>query len=178
MSQNIVRGLFALLLIVLEWTRPCLPSPVRPICDQRVIKHFIQEARDAESAMRLCKEGCGFLEPLTVPQTTVVHDIWEGKTAEVRAQEVQAGLWLLQQALAVLQRSVTNTALNGHIDSSIRNLLSTTAEYDPTAGVPANGEETWRVSTGPELLQVYLNFLRGKVFMLLSRAQACQQDGS
>lgn len=47
--------------------------------------------------------------------------------AEVRAQEVQAGLWLLQQALALLQRSVTNVAMHGHIDSSIRNLLSTTA---------------------------------------------------
>lgn len=44
-------GLLALLLIVLEWTRPGLPSPLRPICDLRVLNHFIKEARDAEVAM-------------------------------------------------------------------------------------------------------------------------------
>lgn len=40
-----------MLLIVLEWTRPGLLSPLRPICDLRVLNHFIQEARDAETAM-------------------------------------------------------------------------------------------------------------------------------
>lgn len=44
-------GLLALLLMVLEWTRPGLPSPLRPICDLRVLNHFIKEARDAEDAM-------------------------------------------------------------------------------------------------------------------------------
>lgn len=48
---SMLAGLFALLLIVLEWTRPGLPSPLRPICDLRVLNHFIQEARDAEVAM-------------------------------------------------------------------------------------------------------------------------------
>ncbi|CAL8326685.1 unnamed protein product [Lota lota] len=185
MSQNIIRGLFALLLIVLEWTQPCLPSPLRPICDLRVLNHFIKEARDAENAMRLCWEGCSLSESVTVPQTRVDFDIWEKKTAEVQAQEVQSGLWLLHQALSLLQSSVTNTALHSHIDNSIRNLLSTNAvlrslnfqEYVPTDGGP-DGEDTWRVSTAQELLQVYVNFLRGKVHLLLSGAQACQQDVS
>lgn len=44
-------GLLAFLLIVLEWTRPSLPSPLRPICDLRVLNHFIKEAQDAEAAM-------------------------------------------------------------------------------------------------------------------------------
>ena len=47
--------------------------------------------------------------------------------AEVQAQEVQSGLWLLHQALSLLQSSVTNTALQSHLDNSIRNLLSTNA---------------------------------------------------
>lgn len=47
----VMAGLLALLLIVLEWTRPSLPSPLRPICDLRVLNHFIKEARDAEVAM-------------------------------------------------------------------------------------------------------------------------------
>ena len=47
--------------------------------------------------------------------------------AEVQAQEVQSGLWFLHQALSLLQSSVTNTALQSHIENSIRNLLSTNA---------------------------------------------------
>lgn len=43
--------LLAFLLIVLEWTQPSLPSPLRPICDLRVLNHFIKEAQDAEAAM-------------------------------------------------------------------------------------------------------------------------------
>lgn len=43
--------MLAFLLIVMEWTRPSLPSPLRPICDLRVLNHFIKEAQDAEAAM-------------------------------------------------------------------------------------------------------------------------------
>lgn len=50
-------GLLAFLLIVLEWTRPSLPSPLRPICDLRVLNHFIKEAQDAEVAMVSVKGG-------------------------------------------------------------------------------------------------------------------------
>lgn len=50
-AVSVLAGLLALLLIVLEWTRPGLLSPLRPICDLRVLNHFIQEARDAEIAM-------------------------------------------------------------------------------------------------------------------------------
>eukprot|EP00064_Thunnus_orientalis_P009785 superscaffoldBa00001267_g9811 len=120
-------GLLALLLIVLEWTRPGLPSPLKPICDLRVLNHFIKEARDAEVAMKSCREGCSLSESVTVPQTTVDFDVWEKKNALEQAQEVQCGLWLLQQALSLLRTSVTNTALHSHIDNSIRNLLSINA---------------------------------------------------
>ncbi|KAM4611458.1 erythropoietin [Polymixia lowei] len=185
MLQKTARGLFALLLIVLEWTRPCLLSPLRPICDLRVLNHFIKEARDAEGAMRLCREGCSLSESVTVPQTRVDFDVWEKKNALAQAQDVQSGLWLLHQALSLLRTSVTNTALHSHIDNSIRNLLSINAvlrslniqEYTPSAGA-TGGEETWNVSSAPDLLQVYVNFLRGKVRLLLSDAQACQQDVS
>ncbi|KAJ3585045.1 hypothetical protein NHX12_013768 [Muraenolepis orangiensis] len=109
-------------------------------------------------------------------------------STEVRDQEVQSGLWLLHQALGLLRSSVTDGTLQVHIDNSVRNLLSINAvlhslgfqEYVPAAGGggPDGGEETWRVSTGAELLQVYVNFLRGKVHLLLSGAQACQQEVS
>ncbi|XP_061565744.1 erythropoietin isoform X2 [Cololabis saira] len=185
MLQKTGRGLFALLLIVLEWTRPGLPSPLRPICDLRVLNHFIQEARDAEVAMKSCSEGCGLLESVSVPQTTVNFDDWEKKNALEQAQEVQSGLWLLQQALNLLRASVTNAAINNHVDNSIRNLLSINAvlrslnfqEYTPPASV-VGPEATWRVSSAAELLQVHVNFLRGKVRLLLLDAQACQQDVS
>ncbi|XP_023202903.1 erythropoietin isoform X1 [Xiphophorus maculatus] len=177
--------LFALLLLVLEWTRPGLPSPLRPICDLRVLNHFIQEARDAEVTMKSCREGCGLTEAVSVPQTTVNFDDWEKKNAMEQAQEVQTGLWLLQQALSLLRTSMTNSELNSHIDNVIRNLHSITAvlrslnfqEYTPPAST-VGPEGTWRVSTATELLQVHLNFLRGKVRLLLLDAQACQQEAS
>ncbi|XP_044038747.1 erythropoietin isoform X2 [Siniperca chuatsi] len=179
------KGLLALLLIVLEWTRPGLPSPLRPICDLRVLNHFIKEAQDAEVAMKSCREGCSLSESVTVPQTRVEFDVWETKTALEQAHEVQSGLWLLQQALSLLRTSVTNAALHSHIDNSIRNLISINAvlrslniqEYTAPASA-AGVEGTWRVSSATEVLQVYVNFLRGKVRHLLLDAQACQQDVS
>ncbi|TWW63326.1 erythropoietin isoform X1 [Takifugu flavidus] len=177
--------LLAFLLIVLEWTQPSLPSPLRPICDLRVLNHFIKEAQDAEAAMKLCSEGCTLSDTVIVPQTTVEFDVWEKKSALAKAQEVQSGLWLLQEAFNFLRTSVTNTALHSHIDNSVRNLLSVNAvlrslniqEFTPPASA-AEIEGTWRVSTATELLQVHINFLRGKVRLILLDAQACQQDVS
>ncbi|KAK7909382.1 hypothetical protein WMY93_014066 [Mugilogobius chulae] len=162
------------------------PFPLKPICDLRVLNHFIKEARDAEAAMKVCREGCHLSQSVTVPQTRVDFEVWENKNASEQALEVQSGLWLLQQALNALRTSVTNTQLHGHIDSSISNLQSLQAvlrslniqEYSPPADA-AGLEGTWTVSTPTELLQVHLNFLRGKMRLLLLSAQACQQyDGS
>ncbi|XP_075890158.1 erythropoietin isoform X2 [Nelusetta ayraudi] len=173
--------LLALLLLVLEWTRPSLQSPLRPICDLRVLNHIIKEAQDTEVAMKSCREGCSLSESVTVPQTTVDWDVWEKKTALEQSQEVQSGLWLLNRALGVLRTSVTNTALHSYIDTSIQNLLSINAvlrtlnvqEYVPPAS-PEGIAGTWTVSSTTELLQVHYNFLRGKVQVLLADAQACQ----
>ncbi|XP_040035673.2 erythropoietin isoform X1 [Gasterosteus aculeatus] len=185
MLQKTNRGLLALLLMVLEWSRPGLPSPLRPICDLRVLNHFMKEARDAEVAMKSCGEGCTMSEPVTVPQTRVDFDVWENKNGLEQAEEVQCGLWLLQQGLSSLRTSVTDTALHSHIDNCIRNLLSINAvlrslniqEYTPPTS--ATGlEGTWSVSSATDLLQVHVNFLRGKVRLLLLDAQACQQDVS
>lgn len=44
---------------MLEWTQPSLPSPLRPICDLRVLNHFIKEAQDAEAAMVSVNGGKG-----------------------------------------------------------------------------------------------------------------------
>lgn len=105
--------------------------------------------------------------------------------ATEQALEVQSGLWLLQQALNQLRTSVTNTDLHSHIESSINNLLSISAvlrslniqEYSPPASA-AELQGSWTVSTATEMLQVHLNFLRGKVQLLLLGAQACQHDVS
>lgn len=182
--NNSIR-LFALLLMLLELSRPALPSPVRPICDLRVLNHFIKEARDADTAMKVCREGCSLAQSVTVPQTRVDFEVWENKNASEQALEVQSGLWLLQQALNLLRTSVTNTELHSHIDSSTRNLQSISAvlrslniqEYSPPqTGVEQEG--TWTVSSATDLLQVHLNFLRGKVRLLLLGAPACQHDVS
>uniref|UniRef100_A0A3Q3X8W2 Erythropoietin n=1 Tax=Mola mola TaxID=94237 RepID=A0A3Q3X8W2_MOLML len=174
----LLHGLLAVLLIVLEWTRPSLPFPLRPICDLRVLNHFIKEARDAEVAMKSCREGCSLSESVTVPQTRVELDVWEKKNALEQAQEVQSGLWLLHQALSFLRNSVTNTALHSYIDNSIRNLLSINAVLRSLNIQVSYSTGTWRVSSATDLLQVHVNFLRGKVRLLLLDAQACQQDVS
>lgn len=133
--------------------------------------------------MKVCQEGCSLSQSVTVPQTRVDFEVWENKNASVQAQEVQSGLWLLQQAMNTLRTSVTNTELHSHIDSAIRNLQSISAvlrtlniqEYSPPVG-SVDLEGTWTVSAATELLQVHLNFLRGKVRLLLISAQACQHD--
>ncbi|KAK1797197.1 hypothetical protein P4O66_008586, partial [Electrophorus voltai] len=191
--------LFALLLIVLEWSRPGLPSPLRPICDLRVLDHFIKEARDAEAAVRVCKEECAIAVSLLVPLTRVDFGVWEKKNMEEQALEVQTGLWLLSKAISSLRASVSNSALASHIDISVQNIASigqvlrslsiqvsrhiTSDEpikprglddYVPIAG-GLDIQETWRVSSASELFQVHINFLRGKVRLLLANAPVCQQ---
>ncbi|XP_072543519.1 erythropoietin [Salminus brasiliensis] len=182
-SEMEIPRLFALLLIVLEWTRPGLPSPLRPICDLRVLDHFIKEARDAEAAMRVFKEDCSIDVPLMVPLTRVDFGVWEKKNMEEQAREVQTGLWLLNKAFISLRTSISNSALHSHIDASSRNIASigqvlrslSIQDYVPTAaGIDL--QETWKVSSAPELFQVQVNFLRGKVRLLLANAPVCQQD--
>lgn len=50
-------------------------------------------------------------------------------------------------------------------------------EFTPPASV-VDPQGAWRASSPTDLLQVYINFLRGKVHLLLFSAQACQQDVS
>uniref|UniRef100_A0A8C9VD43 Erythropoietin n=1 Tax=Scleropages formosus TaxID=113540 RepID=A0A8C9VD43_SCLFO len=179
-------GFVAVLLMVLQWTRLGLPSPLRPICDPRVLDRFIKEARDTEFAMRSCSEGCSLAEPLSVPLTSVDFAIWEkGDVSEKQAQEVQSGLWLLAQAISAVRVSITSTALHSLLDNSHSNIHSigqvirslNFPEYTP----PADGtvhEDTWRVSSTLELFRVHTNFLRGKVRLLLSHAPACRRDST
>ncbi|XP_077598725.1 erythropoietin isoform X1 [Stigmatopora nigra] len=185
MLQNAGRGLLALLLMVLEWTCPSLPSPLRPICDLRVLNHFIKEAQDANDAMsKSCRDGCTLSQSVSVPQTRV--DVtWESKNDLEKAQEVQGGLGLLQNALSLLRSSVTNVALHSHVDNLVRSVPSINAvvhrlnipEAPPPDGT-TGPESTWQASTAADLLQVHINFLRGKVRLLLTDAPACQQDVS
>ncbi|XP_048885806.1 erythropoietin isoform X2 [Brienomyrus brachyistius] len=178
-------GLVAVLLMVLEWIHSGLPSPLRPICDLRVLDRFINEARDMEVTMRSCSVGCSLVEPLSVPLTSVDFAVWEKENAQKQAQEVQAGLWLLSEAISVVRASVTSAMLQSLLDNSHSNLHSIRQvirslnfqEYIPPTGGTAH-EETWRVSSMAELLRVHRNFLSGKVRLLLKSAAACHRDGS
>ncbi|XP_064181693.1 erythropoietin isoform X3 [Anguilla rostrata] len=169
--------------MVLEWTRPGLPTPLRPICDPRVLDRFIKEARDTEAATRVCREGCGLAEPLTVPLTSVDYSIWENKNVQEQAREVQAGLSLLGQAINVVRASVTNSALHSLIENSYNNIRSigqvlNSLNIQEAPSSTGGSEDTWRVTTTSELFHVHTNFLRGKVRLLLSSAPACNQDSS
>ncbi|MBN3318055.1 EPO protein, partial [Atractosteus spatula] len=117
-------GFFAVLLMILEYSRLGRPALLRPICDSRVLDRFIREARDTENAMRTCKEGCGWTEPLAVPFTSVNFNEWESKDSREQEEEVQSGLRLLTQAISTARTTVTNTGLQELIDTSYSNLYS------------------------------------------------------
>uniref|UniRef100_W5N7G5 Erythropoietin n=1 Tax=Lepisosteus oculatus TaxID=7918 RepID=W5N7G5_LEPOC len=177
-------GFFAVLLMILEYSRLGRPALLRPICDSRVLDRFIREARDTENAMRTCKEGCGWTEPLAVPFTSVNFNEWESKDSREQEEEVQSGLRLLTQAISTARTTVTNTGLQELIDTSYSNLYSirqilkslNIQEGGPSASVMPG--EMWQVSSLAELFRVHTNFLRGKVRLLLSQAKACQKNGS
>lgn len=66
-----------------------------------------------------------------------------------QAQEVQSGLWLLQQAFSSLQSLVTNTELHGHIENSVRNLLSINAVLR-SLNIQVSYRSFWRTLTMDE----------------------------
>nr|ALZ45041.1 erythropoietin [Gymnocypris dobula] len=178
-------GLFALLLMVLEWTRPGLSFPLRPICDLRVLDHFIKEAWDAEAAMRACKDACSIATNFTVPLTRVDFDVWEAMNIEEQAQEVQSGLHVLNEAISSLQASNQTDVLQSHIDASLSNIASIRqvlrslhiTEYVSSSS-GGEDKEMQNVSSLSELFQVHINFLRGKVRLLLANAPVCHQGVS
>lgn len=167
--------------MVLEWTCPGLSSPLRPICDLRVLDHFIKEAWDAEAAMKTCSD-CSIVTNLTVPLTSVDFQVWEAMNIQEQAQEVQSGLQVLNEAISSLQAYNQTDVLHTYIDSSVRNIASirqvlrslSIPEYVPSTN-NEEGQETQKVSSVSELFRVHINFLRGKVRHLLANAPVCHQ---
>ncbi|KAJ8372261.1 hypothetical protein AAFF_G00291160 [Aldrovandia affinis] len=131
-----VSGLVAVVLMVLQWLGPSRTSPLRQICDLRVLDHFIKEARDTESTVRSCKVGCDMEESLSVPLTGVNYTIWEKKEVQQQVEEVRAGLWLLGGALGKVRASVSNAALCDLINSSICPQTSSTAASATSTATP------------------------------------------
>lgn len=178
-------GLFVLLLMVLEWTHPGLSSPLRPICDLRVLDHFIKEAWDAEAAMRACNDDCNIATNFTVPLTRVDFEVWEAMNIQDQAQEVQAGLHVLNEAISSIKAYNQTEVIYSHIDSSVRNIVSI-KQVLRSLSIPEyvllsseeEGQEMQKVSSISELFQVHINFLRGKVRLLLANAPACHQGVS
>ncbi|XP_064835278.1 erythropoietin-like [Oncorhynchus masou masou] len=181
-----ISGLVAVLLTVLQWAGRGLPSPVRPICDPRVLDRFIMEARDTETALRGCKAGCGVTGTFVVPLTNVDFVVLETKDTEEQALEVQSGLFLFGQALGAVRESVSRAAVKSLIDNNKSNihslgqvLRSLHIKDLSLSPVPAVGDSaTRKVSSLSELLHVHTNFLRGKVRLLLTNAPACQQNST
>uniref|UniRef100_A0A671M2S4 Erythropoietin n=1 Tax=Sinocyclocheilus anshuiensis TaxID=1608454 RepID=A0A671M2S4_9TELE len=155
-------------------------SPLRPICDLRVLEHFIREAQDSEVIMRGCRGGCGAMKSYFVPLTSVDFAFWEHIDVHEQAVEVQTGLSLLVQALSTAMKAVSNSRLASALDNNISNIHSLSQILStvlPDDSAPAS-TQSQEVSSLPELLQVQSSFLRGKVRLLLSAAPACQRQNS
>ncbi|NP_001373596.1 erythropoietin b precursor [Danio rerio] len=167
----------------------CLVSPLRPICDLRVLDHFVREAGDSEVIMRGCRGGCGVMKSYFVPLTRVDFAVWEHIDVQMQAVEVQTGLSVLLQALNTARKTVSNSSLLNTLENNISNLHSlgqiirslhlqqAESTVLPDDSAPASSQ-TQEVSSLPELLQVQSSFLRGKVRLLLSAAPACQRQNS
>ncbi|XP_067113749.1 erythropoietin-like [Osmerus mordax] len=190
--------------MILQRTGPSTSTPLRPICDLRVLDHFVLEALDTQKALRGCKAGCTVTASFAVPPTSVDFVVWETKDVGAQVEEVWWGLSLLSQALAAVSTSVRNPVLQDLLASDRRNLQSlgrvlrslhfqglssapasadhhtpAPASADHHTPAPASADHhTPRLSSLPELLAVHINFLRGKVRLLLAHAPACQQRAS
>ncbi|XP_048033993.1 erythropoietin b [Megalobrama amblycephala] len=176
-------------LIVFVWLGGNQVSPLRPICDLRVLDHFVREARDSEVIMRGCRGGCGVMKSYFVPLTRVDFAVWEHIDVQSQAVEVQTGLSLLVQALSTAKITVSNSPLASTLDNNISNIHSlgqilhsldlqqARSTVLPDDSAPASSQMQ-EVSSLPELLQVQSSFLRGKVRLLLSAAPACQRQNS
>ncbi|KAK2871234.1 hypothetical protein Q8A67_023761 [Cirrhinus molitorella] len=176
-------------LMVFVWLGENQVSPLRPICDLRVLDHFVREARDSEVIMRGCRGGCGVMKSYFVPLTSVDFAVWEHTDVHGQAVEVQTGLSLLDQALNNAMKTVSNSPLASALENNISNIHSlgqilhsldlqqARSTVLPDDSVPASAQ-TQEVSSLPELLQVQSSFLRGKVRLLLSAAPACQRQNS
>ncbi|XP_016410783.1 erythropoietin b isoform X1 [Sinocyclocheilus rhinocerous] len=176
-------------LIVFVWLGGNQVSPLRPICDLRVLEHFVREARDSEVIMRGCRGGCGAMKSYFVPLTSVDFAFWEHIDVHEQAVEVQTGLSLLVQALSTAMKAMSNSRLANALDNNISNIHSLSqilhsldlqqarSTVLPDDSAPTSSQ-TQEVSSLPELLQVQSSFLRGKVRLLLSAAPACQRQNS
>uniref|UniRef100_A0A8C4S6E4 Erythropoietin n=1 Tax=Erpetoichthys calabaricus TaxID=27687 RepID=A0A8C4S6E4_ERPCA len=112
----------ALLLMILGYTKPGKSSPLRPICDIRVMDQYIKEAKDAENAMKGCKEECILPEPLTLPVMNLNYMEWESKDNKIKEEEVQSGLSLLKQAILTARDKVASSVPLEFIEAAYRNI--------------------------------------------------------
>ncbi|TRY99554.1 hypothetical protein DNTS_005749 [Danionella cerebrum] len=172
-------------LIVLLWLERNQVSPLHPICDLRVLDHFVREARDSEVIMRGCRGGCGVMQSYLVPLTRVDFAVWEHIDVQEQAAEVQSGLFLLIQALNTAKKAVSNVPLSITLENNISNIHSLnqilqSLHLQQTLPEDSAQGDSWtqRVSTLPDVLQVQSSFLRGKVRLLLSVAPTCQRPNS
>ncbi|XP_043106750.1 erythropoietin b isoform X1 [Puntigrus tetrazona] len=138
-------------LVVFVWLGGNQVSPLRPICDLRVLDHFVREARDSEVIMvrslcashrmsgyfqnhhlicffppsqRGCRGGCGEMKSYLVPLTSVDFAVWEHVDVHRQAVEVQTGLSLLDQALSNAIKTVSNSPLASALENNISNIHS------------------------------------------------------
>ncbi|XP_074839155.1 erythropoietin [Carettochelys insculpta] len=170
-------GLCALLLLLLRLAALTHPSPLRPICDTRVVEKFIKEARDTENAMDSCSHFCNFSEVLTVPDTKVNFNEWKKMDRQRQAAEVWGGQTLLSAAVLRAWDLVADPSLGqqlGRTYSNLRSISQVLRSHNAQVEPASSPLPTLAVQTLPKLLNVHSNFLRGRVRLFLM--DACQPE--
>ncbi|XP_056592978.1 erythropoietin b isoform X2 [Triplophysa dalaica] len=142
-------------LMVFVWLGGHPVSPLRPICDLRVLDHFVREARDSEVIMGQAEE------------------VQTGLSLLVKALSAARNTVSSSPLISTLDNNISNIhSLSQILHSLHLQQGRSTALSDDSASISIQTQE---VSTLPELLQVQSSFLRGKVRLLFSAAPACQK---
>uniref|UniRef100_A0A8D0B4T9 Erythropoietin n=1 Tax=Salvator merianae TaxID=96440 RepID=A0A8D0B4T9_SALMN len=144
------------------------------MCDQEVMKRFIQEASRMEKEIEeLCRASCNLPQPVTVLDTRVNFPEWRSMDRSRQASEVWRGQSLLSAAVSQVrsQRPAVEPFLGllQIIESSLRSIRDILRGHRAQAAPQTlSSGGTLNVETVKKLFSVYTNFLRGKVDLYIS----------
>ncbi|KAF7236770.1 Erythropoietin [Varanus komodoensis] len=177
-----IPGLTAFLLM-LGFLAPAVPAPLRPLCDQRVMDKYIQDASKVESEIaELCKASCDLPGHVTVLDTRVNFPAWSAMNRSSQASEVWRGQALLSAAVSRVKGQQPATQPFRHqlevIESYLRSIREILRGHGAQVAAAAQEEisaRTLSVQTVNKLFSIYSSFLRGKVNLFI--AGACKDSG-
>ncbi|XP_043933243.1 erythropoietin isoform X2 [Protopterus annectens] len=166
-------GFLAVLLMLFGYAKLVTATPLRPICDSRVMDKFIKEAKEAENAMTGFRGTLQLPDDVTLPATKVNFKEWHEMDRNLKAEEIWKGLTLFTSALLKARDVTTDSATVYSIEKSYSNIRSITQilkslDIQDAAASESSLHSLLTVRTLNEFFRVYANFVRGKVKLFIT----------